>query len=497
MQIKKILAGPGTGKTHRMLDYFEQELKTVKPNRIAFLTFTRTAKAEALGRTRYTQDDLPFLRTIHSICYRQMGISREQMIRPMDLKAFGMKIGKKISGKLTILGGDDGIVGGGSPATPEDILLQLNHLGRHMRIGLKAVLRRDPNADIELGYATWFTQQYRAWREAESLLDYTDILTTYLEHGRPLPIDILLIDESQDLSELQWDVIHKLGANAQRWYMVGDENQAIFEWAGASVRRFLAEPCSEQEFLEQSYRLPRKVLDYSQRILDQISQRVPRPLKPRDAEGQVRVTGDIDAKLFDIETLFLVRNHFRGLAIANDIIDLNVPFSGPYSPLSQAGATLILSALSKAEKKEILTTPEVRGLLEHTAASWILPGAREFKSKPAFFHQILKKVPRAKEWPEAFKKLNEPEYIATILEKYGLPTAINPKAKLTTIHQAKGKQAERVILDNVISQKTLYSSERNPEEEHRVWYVGVTRARSELVSFITPSDMTTYRLPTL
>jgi superfamily I DNA/RNA helicase len=61
-----------------------------------------------------------------------------------------------------------------------------------------------------------------------------------------------------------------------------------------------------------------------------------------------------------------------------------------------------------------------------------------------------------------------------------------------SIHQSKGKQAEKVFVNLLMSAKTYdaYSKDgiENREDEHRVWYVGVTRAKEELTLIVPESE---------
>ena len=63
------------------------------------------------------------------------------------------------------------------------------------------------------------------------------------------------------------------------------------------------------------------------------------------------------------------------------------------------------------------------------------------------------------------------------------PLSNKPRVKLSTIHAAKGGEADNVLLVLDMSKRTLESLQRSIEkqdEEHRVWYVGVTRAKQNL-----------------
>src|SRR5690606_19644533 len=110
---------------------------------------------------------------------------------------------------------------------------------------------------------------YKRWKLREGLFDFTDLLAADLD---PLPVDVVLVDEAQDLSLLQWRALDIFTAKAQRVYIAGDDDQAIFTWAGASPQAFLDRP-GRSKVLAQSYRLPRAVHALAQRLVKPIHQR--------------------------------------------------------------------------------------------------------------------------------------------------------------------------------------------------------------------------------
>lgn len=58
--------------------------------------------------------------------------------------------------------------------------------------------------------------------------------------------DVIFIDEAQDLSPLQWQLYDVLKTKTKDIYLAGDDDQAIFAWAGADVKRFIEEPAKEK-----------------------------------------------------------------------------------------------------------------------------------------------------------------------------------------------------------------------------------------------------------
>ncbi|KKK84378.1 hypothetical protein LCGC14_2783910, partial [marine sediment metagenome] len=70
---------------------------------------------------------------------------------------------------------------------------------------------------------------------------------------------------------------------------------------------------------------------------------------------------------------------------------------------------------------------------------------------------------------------------------------IRPRITLMSIHQSKGREAPTICLDTELARRTYSSMLWQPEDEHRVWYVAVTRAKERLV-IMEPGDIKNYAL---
>ena len=64
------------------------------------------------------------------------------------------------------------------------------------------------------------------------------------------------------------------------------------------------------------------------------------------------------------------------------------------------------------------------------------------------------------------------------LEKIGEDITTEPRIRVSTIHQAKGGECENVIVLLDLGKIVYRSYLKNPDDEHRVFYVAVTRARN-------------------
>lgn len=497
MKTLKILGSPGCGKTHRQLQLFEKELETISPRRIAFLTFTRAAREEALRRavakTGKDEREFPFIKTIHAVCYSQLSMSQEQLVKPKDLVKFGETIGADIRGTLHDPWSLDELTGENAEPSIGDRLLHIIHLGRHRKLTLKPMLA-DVATDIDFDYAKWFVESFKAWKQAQMKHDFTDLLLEYLRHCRPLDIDVLFVDEAQDLSALQWDVVRKLGARAQRRYLGGDDDQAIYVWAGADASLFQDEPCDTTEVLPQSYRMPASVHRLSTEVISRVSRRLPKEFKPREVEGEVLETVQLDVDhLLDAKGSFILyRNHFRGQMFANLLQNLGWPYKGTYSPLNREDVREALIGFQKIFTDGALTTSEARA-----ATSFINPARKGGWGASVPWRQVFTNhtsVPMGA-WNLAdwLPRLPKVDYIDRCLQTQSWEEVFNPPVTLQSIHQSKGQEASTVILDLVMSRRTYDEYQTNPDNEHRVYYVGITRTRERLIT-LTPTEPTAYNL---
>ena len=92
--------------------------------------------------------------------------------------------------------------------------------------------------------------------------------------------DVVFIDEAQDLSPIQWKMYDIIKKNTKIMILAGDDDQAIYGWAGADVKRFQDEPAKEK-ILPKSYRVPIRVQKVADSIISQIETRINKVWNPR------------------------------------------------------------------------------------------------------------------------------------------------------------------------------------------------------------------------
>ena len=102
MKQKLILGPPGTGKTTRLLQLLEHEVERVGDvTRIAFVSFTRKATQEAAERIernlKLDKKQMRYFRTIHSLCYRELGVASGGLLKYSDYEILGKALGVEFS----------------------------------------------------------------------------------------------------------------------------------------------------------------------------------------------------------------------------------------------------------------------------------------------------------------------------------------------------------------------------------------------------------------
>lgn len=438
MNIIKIFGPPGTGKTTALLDIFAEELKTVEPKRIGFLTFTRSANSEALNRGSLPPSALPYVRTIHSFCYRVASVPQTAMLTESAMGQFSKMVNVPIKGGVYNIWTEEAY-GPQNFDKRGEVLIQIEHFRRHKLMSLETALDTLPSLQQSTHRSRWFLKEYKTWKESQGLLDFTDLLQEFLDHGHSPPLDVLIIDEAQDLSPLQWKVIWKVAEGVERVYIAGDDDQTIFEWAGADPKELIGVlPGEESRILTHSYRLPRKIFEVSQGIVQRIETRREKKFTPRDAPGVVdkklMMVGH-DLKVHEKSTFVLYRNNFIGLEIRKELEERGIAFGGVDS---------------------ILNRKSVRSYLERRL------------DQPSATHKFPRLPPRIS------------QYLFELTEKYTVEELLKPGIILSTIHKSKGKEADHVILHLGFSRNSYNALLDSPDKEHRVWYVGVTRARERL-----------------
>lgn len=458
-----IFGPPGTGKTTRLLEIVAEAVKRGVPSdRIGYLAFTKRAALEARQRANLP-GVAPWFRTVHSLCFQCTRMTRQRMIGRDNWqdfeRAYGLRLGRAAGYEPSVE--DDGL-----GATLLHIFDQARIRGQTLRRRYETMM---PD-DISLSELQEFAKVYGEYKLSNSVYDFTDLLRLFMVDPTALPprLDLLIIDEAQDLSMLQWQVINKVVrlSGTKYVYVAGDDDQAIFRWAGADTDRFL-KLTGSREVLSQSYRVPQSIHSLAVAVAERISIRQEKRWRATRNKGSVSFHADAaDIDYSKGEWLILARDNYLLQPTVEELKDSGLLYVRNFEPALPPGSMEAIHAWERIRKG--LHRPGDRRSVQQMQTQ---RGKKKFSAVPP------KKMPP---WYEALDKLDDRDitYLRTALRK-GEDTR-NPRIRVSTIHGAKGAQADNVALITDISPRAAEEMETRPDDEHRVLYVGLTRARKRL-----------------
>jgi DNA helicase II / ATP-dependent DNA helicase PcrA len=476
-----ILGPPGTGKTSTLLGLLEEELELgTEPERIGFFTFTKQAvkegKTRALERFEISQKQLPYFRTLHSLCFLQLGLSKDSVLGAQDFRDLNDKLNLRLTGSVNT---DDGNI---LSVSKDDRLLFIENLARMRQVPLE---QQWQEVDDVVGWFELerFARGLNLFKRDRVLLDYTDMLEMFLKRGRAPQLDVMFVDEAQDLSPLQWAVVRKLCDHADKIYIAGDDDQAIYRWAGADVE-YLISNSKNAIVLKQSYRIPKSIHHLAERCIGQVASRVRKKWEPRKEAGQVRWEASYESiDMSEGDWLVLARTNYLLEGVENycrsegwffknknraSISEKKVKSVKDWETIRSGGRILVTELINLLSYMKVRVPNSLSNLDFDSFVT-----LEEAKNH-------IPKIP-TEHWYDVFDGMSvrERSYIRAMLRR-GEKITKEPRIRLSTIHAAKGGEATNVILMTDLSTRVYNSYQKNPDDESRVFYVGLTRAKENL-----------------
>jgi DNA helicase-2/ATP-dependent DNA helicase PcrA len=495
-----VLGPPGTGKTTELLSRVEASLANgTDPERIAYVTFTKRGANEAIERAmakfNLSRNKLRYFRTLHSLCFQAAGLSNGDVFEGKKVVEFGDWLGIKLSESVSM---DEGSTFGYNPG---DRGMFMENLSRIKMIPLRQLYDRDDDA-LPWDMVERLSRGLVEYKRAHSLVDYTDMLSLFVKSEWSPALDELYVDEAQDLSLLQWKVVEKLARGCKRVVIAGDDDQAIYKWAGADVDHFV-DMEGHVKVLTQSWRVPRTVQQLSDRIISQVHKRRPKEWNPRPEDGKLIRTiriGEVD--LFDNrEILILGRNTYVLKPVMRYLQREGVVYDWKgHSSVSKVTLNGVM-AWEALRADKTITADEARQV--YTLMSTGKGVKRGFKTLPGFgpgdevsMRDLVSRGGLLREdiWHEALDRIPEEEKLYMLrARKKGESLLKKPRVRVSTIHGSKGAQGDHVILFRDMAPKTYAEMIKFPEDEARAWYVAVTRTRVSC-TIVAPATRLQYPL---
>jgi superfamily I DNA/RNA helicase len=509
MFVKKIYGPPGTGKTTRLLNILEEELeKGTDPRRISYVTFSVSARLEAKNRVlsrfpKIKDEDLRFFKTIHGICYSEIGMHRTNVMQMDDYLDFAKKCPVEFSDEFTDQMDIDGLPFGWV-TSPGNQIMNIRQVAAARRLNPfhDDVVRQDWPKDLKRAEVMHVLNVFEKYKKQISKFDFVDMLHMYEQSGEPLPIDVMIIDEGQDLSRLMWAIVRRMSSYAKRMYLAGDDDQSIYAFLGADPYGFFHYPCDEKVNLSKTYRLRSKIWESARTIIERVRIREPKKVIPRDHGGVVNHWGlPADAVLdrVELDDVMVIGATNYQLAEMKSRLDKNgIPVNFRGSCITQSAEAKRFFWYNKMRKGECMPIREAASILKTLRIDHhknLLDTARTDPMRsiePAEMEKFG--VMRIANRSMCEYLASKPRHISAnrtlyqIAAKFGLDATIaEPKVTLTTYHGSKGREAKQTILVTDCSPSAMEYATRDQDYERRVAYVGLTRAK-EIVNICRPQS---------
>ena len=589
-----ILAGAGTGKTNTLAHRTAHlVLNGTDPSRIMMLTFTRRAAQEMIKRTqtivtevlsdrgkggdRSVVSRLTWGGTFHSVGSRILRLYAKHLGLDPNFTVLDRSDAADL---IDVIRSELGFSGRPKRFPRKDTCLAIYSYRVNTRLSLKQTLEEqfpwclEWEADLSKLY-----REYVGRKQKNRCLDFDDLLlywhvmmqTPALAQSLSKNFDHVLVDEYQDTSSLQGDIIHALKPDGKGITVVGDDAQAIYSFRAAAVENILGfadryKPKADVVVLAQNYRSTQQVLDCANALMADGARQHRKTLlgmrqsaqKPfyvalDDAQaqaeyicGKILHTREIGGSLKRHAILFRSSHHSDVLEV--ELAKKNIPFVkyGGLKFLEAAHVKDMMSVLRWADNprnsvagfrvlklhpgfgpasaKEALEHFEARGFEAKSLADYAAPQPvkMEWKRFCALFEKLADpatpwagQVGLVKDWykPQlerlydaGWTRMGDLEQLETLAvqqpsrERFLTELTLDPPVAssdqsqgaskdedyviLSTIHSAKGQEWDIVYVLNVSDGNfpSEFSTGKTEmiEEERRLLYVAMTRARNEL-----------------
>ncbi|MFC7044638.1 UvrD-helicase domain-containing protein [Halobacteriaceae archaeon GCM10025711] len=518
--ITRIDGSPGAGKTHQLKNYLKRERDEngVRIGDFRYITFTNAGRDDAVTEVMElfdgSREDIETsVRTLHSVALVEAwdaGIVEdpgEQIITQQTesskenglYESFARRHGMHFQGRdLRDTRERDGESG------TADTLFQLNEWLTLTRKPAKKARQ----APVPLPWSTsrakklldaWddYKRTARPLRQFEHM-DYLDeAITGYLFPS----VDVLFIDEFQDFSPQEY-LYYKLwrdSGNLSRVYLAGDPNQSIYSFRAGTPFYFEETDASEDVYLSETYRCRSAIADYARSVLN-VGPGADTDFNAHFDGGTVkRVDGSRDAHMkaalenaltYESGAFMLARTNSKVWAIRRWLQSHGYPYHvlgtrqrGPWSERM----TQMLNALRTLQRGSGGVSAEaVHRLMAHTPQSDLRKQLLDRHGDAYTIESVWKAFTDVNTVGQIVAKLDFESWKRDALRAAANRPAGNSPDELAvgTIHAAKGLERPAVLLFNSYNShiETQYHENMDiQKEEHRVAYVGATRASKRLL----------------
>ena len=486
-----VLGPPGTGKTTTLLNEVDTYLKRTDPNRIGYFSFTQKAAYEArdraMSRFNYTEKDLPYFRTLHSLAFQRLGLKKENVMQGRHYEDLGRKLKMKLDYN-EYDNNESGLFTTNSDALRIIQLAKLKGIKPEEQYNLKQHTQDITESEFKRIY-----NELNRYKKEFNLIDFTDMITEFIKSDKSPDFDVVFIDEAQDLSRTQWNMAKSIWDKTKDTYIAGDDDQAIFRWAGADVDSFIAQTGRVMK-LAQSYRIPQVVHDIAMKIVGRIKNRLPKEWQPKMQKGLLSYHHEFkDINMTKGNWLVLARTRFMLEDLEKQLHSQGLYFENKFKTNKEQDLYTAINDWENLRKGVDINHEQISRIASYMTQNNFEKNSLKYLDKDAGYQMSgLKErmwLKTDKVWYEAFDDAPQKKirYIRRMREN-GEKLNSSPRITLSTIHGVKGGEQDNVVLLTDLSRSTQRNYEQNPDDENRLFYVGATRTKNHL-HIVEPKDI--------
>ena len=312
-----VLAGPGSGKTHTLINriYNMVRVNHINPENILTITFTRKAANEMkLRYINLSKDDntldIPAFGTFHSIFYmilrEDFGYDNNSLITREEEKKFLIQVlekDKKINIKYELL---DSII--------EDF--NKDNLSREKgEKFLPKSLSKNKYIEVRKKYDEILYNNKKLTFHGmiencyKLLSEHKDVLKKYQDRYK-----YILVDEFQDINNEQYKIL-KLICKTKNIFVVGDDDQSIYKFRGSNpsiINDFKKDYKNYKLIiLNENYRCPSNIVRFSKNIIDKNKDRIKKDLISNIPYGKLEVRSFEDSIKENDYIIKIIKKYFQ------------------------------------------------------------------------------------------------------------------------------------------------------------------------------------------
>jgi len=351
--------------------------------------------------------------------------------------------------------------------------------------------------------------RYVAWKKDLGLYDFTDMLEYAVAHPPRERWPFLVLDEAQDSTPLQWSVIQGFAQQCDVVYIAGDDDQAIYSWAGATPTEFLHARVAADEVLRVNHRSGEAIVMASQDFIRKNRERRDKDMIAANGGGLITsVFRDLPALSLDESTFVMARAHYLNEPLMEELTRIGFPFvdkRGSYGVAGKESQTFGRYLRLGAGKR--IALDEWRRLLPAIPSKgpWLVRGAKaRVKELDAEYQAetfvrlddltaygatdtLVEAIRAGSHEPLARATRERIAYMKAVYDNHGAeylePATAGRICSVGSIHSFKGLECDHAVIHSGMPPTASREARIDPEPERRVFYVAQTRAKSRITHF--------------